>query len=55
MAAKDKDGMTIKKNDNVFYEGKIWAVDNVTKDNRLYLSCFGEKTTVAAVKVTRYR
>ncbi len=55
MAAKDKDGVTIKKDDNVFYDGKIWVVDRVTLDKRLYLSSFGNEVTVKAVDVTKYR
>lgn len=55
MAAKDKDGQAIKKNDNVFYNGKIWAVDAVSSGNMLHLTCFGDKVTVESVKVTKYR
>lgn len=52
--ARDRDGKALHKDDNVFYQDKIWAVDRIA-GTKLYLSFFGATTKVDAKDVAKYR
>ncbi len=50
--AKDSKGKALHKNDEVFYQGKVWKVDRIA-GTRLYLSFFGSTATADAKEVTK--